>query len=627
MPFGYTNQFLEVDLSARSIRTRVLPEETARLYLGGYGLGARYLYDHLPRASAPLSPDNLLGFVTGPLTGTPAIGGTRFTVVAKSPLTGGWGDANCGGNFGPVLKFAGFDALYFYGRADAPAYLWIRDGQAELRDASHLWGKDVAESAALLKAETGEKVQIACLGPAGERLALISGIMNGSRAAARSGVGAVMGSKNLKAVVVEGSRPVPIADPERSVVLRRELVAAIGGPWAQIWRRYGTCGALAGSVELGDAPVRNWGGGGLDDFPGAAKISDESVVQYQTRRYGCWRCPVACGGHVVLPEDPETKDNRKPEYETLASFGSLCLNDDLASIIRLNELCDLNGLDTISAGATVAFALECFEAGMLYPSEADGLELRWGNGPAMVALLEKMIRREGVGDLLADGVKVAAEKLGRGSEKFAMHIGGQEIPMHDPRLGMPFLLDYLLDATPSRHNQGSGALMDMPPAWVEKAHAGLSSQESYNGKTAEQFKLANLAHVINASGLCMFDVCSFTDRYILPEFFETIVGWQLTPEDIFRLGERIGTLRLAFNIREGVNPTAWRAPDRILGKPPLQIGPLKDRTLDVTAEMKDFRRHAGWDPETGVPEAGKLAELGLADVIPDLWPDRPGGIL
>ena len=363
MPSGYTNLFLEVNLSSGRIEIKDLPEEYCTNYLGGYGIGARYLYDNLPKGSAPLSPENILGFVTGPLTGTPAIGGTRFTVVDKSPLTLGWGDANCGGNFGPMMKFAGFDAIFFRGRAERPCYLWINEGKVELRDASQLWGRDTVETTSALKAEAGNKAQVACLGPAGERLSLISGIMNGSRAAARSGVGAVMGSKNLKAIVVQGNNLVPIANPQKTAELRRELVKAIGGPWAEIWRRYGTCGALAGSVEMGDAPVKNWGGAGLLDFPGASKISDEAVIQYQTRRYGCWRCPVACGGEVVLPEDIEKNARRKPEYETLAAFGSLSLNDDLQSIIQLDELCNLNGLDTISAGATVAFAIECFEEG------------------------------------------------------------------------------------------------------------------------------------------------------------------------------------------------------------------------------------------------------------------------
>lgn len=287
---------------------------------------------------------------------------------------------------------------------------------------------------------------------------------------------------------------------------------------------------------MGDAPVKNWAGGGLEDFPTASSISDDAVLAYQTRRYACWQCLVACGGHLTVPaEDRQQIINRKPEYETLAAFGPLCLLDDLELIIQLNDVCNRAGIDTISTGATIAFAIECFERGVLSSSDADDLQLAWGNGQAIAGLLDKMLRREGLGDLLADGVRVAAKQIGGGADRYAMHIGGQELPMHDPRLTMPFLLGYLLDATPARHNQGSAALIDMPETWTALAGAGISSQEGYEGKANEHVKLANLMHVINASGLCNFGVCSFVDRFILPEFMEAVVGWTLSSEDLFRM--------------------------------------------------------------------------------------------
>jgi aldehyde:ferredoxin oxidoreductase len=624
MPGGYVGRTLRVDLSTEAIESEPLPWDLCHKYLGGYGFGARYLTDHQEAGVAPLSAGNILGFITGPLTGTPAISGTRFTVVAKSPLTGGWGDANSGGYFGPGLKAAGFDAVYFHGKAGAPVYLHVENGQAKLRPASHLWGLDTIETERVLRDQAGPAAQVACIGPAGERMVLTAGIMSGGRAAARSGLGAVMGSKGLKAIVVVGQRPVPVANPDVAEDLRRELLHRIGGPWAEVWQKYGTAGALAGAVEMGDAPVKNWAGGGLDDFPGASSISDDAVLAYQTKRYACWKCPVACGGHVAVAGQDQQQTSRKPEYETLAAFGPLCLVDDLELIIHLNDISNRAGIDTISAGATIAFAIECFESGLLSSSDTDGLHLVWGNGQAIVSLLDKIVRREGLGDLLADGVKVAAEQIGGGADRYAMHIGGQEVPMHDPRLTMPFLLGYLLDATPARHNQGSAPLIDMPPAWTDLAGAGISSREGYEGKATEHVKLANLMHVINASGLCAFGVCSFVDRFILPEFMEAIVGWTLPADDIFRLGDRIGTLRLAYNFREGLDPLSWKAPDRILGRPPLKSGPLQGVELEITDEVSAFRQAAGWDPETGKPTIGKLKELGLQDLIGGLWADAKG---
>ena len=363
--FGYMGKNLWVDLSSGSIRAEALDEDLARDFIGGYGVGARVLYEHLPPGIDALGPLNILGFVTGPMTGTPCIEGNRSIVVCKSPLTGGWGDSNCGGTFGMALKAAGFDGIYLSGVAEQPVYLLIADGQAELRPAADLWGLDTNETEDALKARHGKKAGVASIGPAGEKLSLIAAIINDyGRAWGRSGVGAVMGSKRLKAVVVTGNQPVPLADPDAAQKLRKETLARHTGAY-DLFTAYGTPGITADSSWSGDSPVRNWSGSGPTDFPQGKTAFDADMMRtaYQDRKYGCWMCSMACGGHWSVKSGPyHGTRHHQPEYETLSSFGSLLLNADVESIIKANEICNRMGLDTISAGAVIAWAMECYDA-------------------------------------------------------------------------------------------------------------------------------------------------------------------------------------------------------------------------------------------------------------------------
>lgn len=611
-------KMLVVDLSVGSLEDLPISIDQCERFLGGYGVGADFIYHNQKAGISPFSEDSILGFVTGPLTGTPAISATRFTVVGKSPLTNGWGDANCGGYFGNELKRAGYDMVFIKGVSHQPVSLIIINNKAQLILAEDKWGKATRQTEIEYKEQFGEKSQVACIGPAGENLSLISGIVCNGRLAARSGLGAVMGSKHLKAIVAQGNCSIALSNPKQAEFLRRELLGKIGGPWVEVWKKYGTAGALSTAVEMGDSPVKNWGGS-IIDFPNSQKISDEKVIERQLKRYGCWHCPIACGGIISNSHDSIELRTRKPEYETLSSFGPLILNDNLDDIVKMNVICDQAGLDTISAGSVIAFAIEIFENKLITVSDTDGLILKWGNGDSAIQLLKKIIKREGIGDILADGVARASEKIGQSSENFAMHIGKQELPMHDPRLTMPYLMGYLLDATPSRHNQGSAGFIDMPRSWTELAGAGLFSVDGFEDKTDDQFKLTNLVHTINTSGLCIFGVSSFMDRFILPEFLEAIVGWKLTPEELVKIGERIGALRIAFNFREGLESQKWKTPDRILGKPPLQNGPLAGKQLNIENEIRAFRTRSGWDPISGKPTQEKLLELGLEHVIQDIW--------
>lgn len=619
MQGGYMGKILNVDLSHRTLEHEPLDEVLCRQYIGGYGVGARLLYDRVPADADPLGPDNVLGFMTGPLTGTPALIGSRFVVISKSPKTNTWGDANCGGHFGPHLKFAGFDGVLLGGIAKQPVYLFIDEGQAELRDAEHLWGQNVTQVEQSLKQEHGKDVQIASIGTAGEKGSLLSCIINdGGRAAGRSGLGAVMGAKRLKAIVVKGRLKVPVADPQAIEALRKEYVGTKGGFYTSL-HDYGTGAATDSSAQSGDSPVRNWGGAGPVDFPleRAEKISGDYVIANQQRRYGCWRCPISCGGWVKQAEGKYALSARadslghKPEYETLWAFGTDLLNDDLQSIVKANEICNEYGLDTISVGATIAFAMECYEQGIISQQDTDGLELTWGNAEAIVALAEKIATREGFGDVLGDGVKVAAQKIGRGAEQYAIHVSGEELPGHDPRFMPALATIYLMDATPGRHTQGG--------AWTPPGIRvrGTKMKYEYEGQAEDYYKLMTSMHLVNAAGLCMFGYFIYHID-LLPKQLSAVTGWDYALDDTWEIGMRIATMRHIFNLREGHNPLIRNVPGRMIGQPPLEEGRLQGITVDYETMHQELLQFLDWDLQTTIPSEESLRRLNMEFLLPDV---------
>lgn len=601
-------KMLWVNLSTGEIGPEPLADEMADKYLGGYGIGARILLDRMPPGTDPLGPANILGFVTGPLTGTPCIEGNRFTVVCKSPLTGGWGDANCGGTFGPGMKFAGFDAIFVTGAARQPVLLVVTDGAAELKDASSLWGRDAIETEDALKAEYGKDSHVAVIGQAGEGVSLISAIMNDrGRAAGRSGVGAVMGSKKLKAIVVRGRQRVPLHDQARADELRKHYLQQHTGAY-DFFSAFGTTGGLQLSSQNGDAPIKNWQGAGPVDFAaGIAAFDTDELVEYRTRKYGCWRCTIACGGFMEVKDGPFQVRSHKVEYETGAAFGGMTLNRDFKSIIYANELCNRFGFDTISAGATVAFAIECYERGLLSREETGGLELNWGNEAAIVRVLAMMGTRTGLGDLLADGVRRAAERIGKGAEAYAIHIGGQEVPMHDPKLTPGLMTTYLLDPTPGRHTPGC-------EEWqFPGVDVGRYKRTEYGGRGRAHRINHMLMHVVNAAGVCQFGAYSYPFQFI-PDFLAAVTGREYGQEDLVRMGERLHALRHLFNLREGLNPLRLQVPPRVVGQPALTAGKLAGIRIDLDRLVREFLEEMGYDPVTAMPGTAKLAELGLADL-------------
>ncbi|CAB1057654.1 Tungsten-containing aldehyde:ferredoxin oxidoreductase (EC [Olavius sp. associated proteobacterium Delta 1] len=620
MANGYMGNLLNVHLAEGKISDEKLSDELCNKFIGGYGLGARLLYDRIPAGADPLGPDNILGILTGPLTGTPAVIGSRFVVVAKSPKTaGGWGDANCGGHFGPHLKFAGYDGILFYGISSKLVYLVIDEGKPELLDATDLAGMGVTPLEDLLKKRHGADCEVCSIGPAGEKLALTSCIMNDKeRAAGRSGLGAVMGSKKIKAVVVKGKMKVPLNDEAGMKDLKKKILKQAGGGY-QPFNKYGTAGFTHDSVISGDGPVKNWGGAGTTDFPSeqARKISDDAVIGVEGYKpYGCWRCPVACGGRMSQKSGKfalEFNDGvgHKPEYETLAMYGSNLLNDDLPSIIKVNEICNNLGLDTIAAGATIGYAIECYENGLLSKAQTDGMELTWGNAEAIVALTEKMGRREGLGDILADGVAAAWEKLGKIGTEYAVHVQGEEMPAHDPKFIPGLATTYLVTATPARHTQGGELLT---PVGFDEPQP---DKYSYSGQADIHSKLVAIYEVVNAAGLCMFGTLCYPIQS-LPEQLSVATGQEYDMEKIYQIGMRIYTMRHAFNLREGLNPLTRNVPGRMIGDPPLKEGNVRDITVDYKLLIKEYLEQIGWDTSTSVPTDETLRKLDLDFLIEDL---------
>jgi len=623
MKGGYIGKMLFVDLSTGQIKAEKADDELYRSFMGGYGIGARVLFSRQPASVDPLGAENMLGFVTGPLTGTPALFGSRFTVVAKSPLTSTWGDANCGGAFGPYLKFAGYDGVFFRGISEKPVYLLVDEDRVELRDAHHLWGKDTWETENILQSELGKEVKVASIGPSGEKLSLISAVITDKgRAAGRSGLGAVMGSKKLKAVAVRGQQSVPIANKARLDKERRRCLKElkkVAGPTLMsptLLREFGTCGLTTTMVKIAGAAIKNFGGVGEMDFPNVKEIDGRAVIEHQQRRYGCWGCPIACGGlmRAGKGEYRYRAGTHKPEYETIAAFGLDCLNENLESIVNLNDICNRYGLDTISAGCTMAFAIECFENGIINTKDTENTELTWGSHRAIVEMTEKLARREGLGDVLADGVQKAAERIGKGAAEYAIHIQGQEVPSADPKRFPAFATVYALNATPARHTQGSEGYMpldlELPPF----------DQKSYAGRGEAHKISSNIMHAINCAGVCQFGYMYGIGAHDLPQFLSAVTGWEYTIEELLRIGERVANLRQAFNMREGITLADLVVPGRVLGKPPQQVGPVAGKEVDMKTLAKDYLTAMDWDVDTGKPSKKKLMELGLNDVAQVLWP-------
>ena len=646
MSKGYMGKILWVDLSKGEIREEVIPDEIYESYLSGMGLAAYLLYNRIPAGADPLGPDNILGFVSGLLTATGSLFSGRWMVVGKSPLTGTWGDANCGGNLSPAIKRCGYDGIFFIGISEKPVYLHVGHNGAKLCDASHLWGKDTVETDEALIKEKGDKAKVACIGPAGEKLSLISGICNDrGRLAARSGLGAVMGSKKLKAIVLDGKRRIDVHNRDEIKRLSQQCnrwvqwqppflpgpmtaymgavmrilptqMAMDGLLYKILLRKWGTSGMNQASVEMGDAPVKNWKGSNLDFNPKRSlPTNPDAVIKTERVKYHCYSCPLGCGGICTM--QGKYTETHKPEYESTLALGGLCMNNDMDSVFYMNEVLNRAGMDTISAGGTVAFAIECYEKGLLTKADTDGLELTWGNSKAIISLIEKMVRREGIGDLLADGSKVAARKIGKGASDYAIQAGGQELAMHDGRNDPGFNVHYSAEPVPGRHTIGAQLYYEMFQLWKRvkslprpkflyfKDRKYVANEE----KAVMAAACSKFMNVANGSGMCLFGLFIGAKRVPTFNWLNAATGWHKTPEDYMEIGERIQTLKQLFNFKHDVDPRSFKVSDRVLGRHPQSEGANRGRTMDIEKMIGDYWRQFGWDAETGKPTEARVAIL------------------
>ncbi len=627
MQNGFFGKILSVNLSDESFQEIELSEDYYRQYYGGYGLACRLLYEKMKPKISALSPEAILGFFPGLFTSTPVPFTGRYMVAGKSPLTGTWGDSNSGGYFGPEIRKCGYDGIIIQGAADNPKYVVIVDGNKEILDATALWGVDCMETEEKLRDKHGS-VRVACIGPSGEKLSLISGIVNDmGRIAGRSGFGAVMGSKKLKAIVLKGSNKLPIADEETLKMLVKAYHKGFNEKrdesTIKTWRTFGTTADNVPSGLGGDSPVKNWGGNTEDDYPieSLQKISGEEILKYKQKDYGCFSCPLQCGA-IIKVDELGIKEMHLPEYESCAAFGSVLLNDDLMSIFELNELCNRAGIDTISVGITLGFAIECYENGLINKDDTGGLELTWGNSSAIVELLKKMIAREGLGDILADGCKVAAEKIGKGSEKYAMHSLGQELPMHDPKVFSSLGTTYAFDPTPGRHTAASLQWYADDPMVEGKFFEGFTLPKKFeklgNDRYEAMKKIAGIYQTSSSLGICWFS-WMIGQPYPLVKFLSAVTGWDISMEEMVKSGLRIQTLRQAFTLREGIKIAENRMPGRTVGDPPFKRGPTKDTTVDYVKEYKGYCEKMGWNPENGTPLKETLTDLNLDFVVKDFY--------
>jgi aldehyde:ferredoxin oxidoreductase len=639
-----------VDLTTRTITTETIPDETYNQFLSGTGLASWLLYREVPPGADALGPDNVLGFVSGLLTSSGSLFTGRWMVVGKSPLTGTWGDANCGGNLAPGIKGCGVDGIFFTGRSDRPVYLYADTKGAELRDAAELWGLDAIETERRLVHLHGKKkrVRVACIGMAGEKRSLIAGIVNhGGRMAARSGLGAVMGAKGLKAIALCGSRRVHAADPKamkalslacndhvsfQPPFLNGTMTAYLGSLmrvmpaqmeldgflYKVMLRKWGTVNQNQMAIENGDAPIMNWKGSNRDfGLDKSSPIDPDAFTKPVVAKYFCYSCPLGCGG-ISLAPDGKTELHR-PEYESTIALGGLCLNEDADSIYYLNELLNRAGMDTISVGGTVAFAIECFESGLLNLVDTGGLSLTWGNTEAIVRLVEKMVRREGIGDLLADGVKRAAEKIGGDASTFAVHAGGQELGMHDGRFDPGFALHNVVEPAPGRHTTGSYMYYEMFQLWrvisslpdPSLIYSKRSKYKANREKAAMAAACSQYMNVVNGAGCCLFGAFMGAHRIPVFDWLNAASGWEHSPEAYLITGHRIQTVKQLFNIKQGVSPANVGISKRVLGEPPQTEGANKDVSIPITKLRRYYWSAMGYDPTTGIPTKETLARLQL----------------
>jgi len=612
---GYTGKILEVNLSNGKIETKSIKEEDQRKFLGGSGLAAKIFFDSFDPNVDPLSPKNPLIIMNGPVVGTQFPGTSRFAVCGKSPLTGIWGEGTCGGNFGPELKFAGIDGIVFKGASPTPIYLSIEDDRVELRDASDLWGMDNYSVTDFLKERHGKekRPKVLSIGLAGENLVKFAAICNDKGDfIGRTGMGAVMGSKKLKAVVVKGTKKVEVSHPDQYSALRKSLITKSRDAMvAQSLRSMGSDAGMDLGMMTGDIPIKNWMVG--EDFELSANLGGPSLTEkYLTRNHACSFCPIACKRVVKVDDGPfKTEEGPGPEYETCCSFGTLIMNYDLAGVIKANEWCNRYGMDTITCGAMIAFAMEAFEKGLVTKRETDGIDLTWGNITGAISLLHKIAKREGIGAVLSEGSREAAKRLGKGAEEFSVEVKGLEVPMHDPRGFHGMGLAYMTSIRGGCHLMHLALGVEQGISTYTEA----GFQENYIGQTsegkAEMIKLCeDLGLPCNSILICEYVAWTLSANDLV-EMVRVTTGFDFTLKDLLACGERTWLLKRGLGNMMGVSMKDDRLPKRILT--PLKEGAAAGSVPDVEKLLREYYEIRGLN-EDGRPKKEVLIKAGLEDL-------------
>lgn len=616
---GYMGKLLRVDLTRRSITQEPLPERYALDYIGGSGLGVRLAYDEVPPETDPLGPRNKLFFMTGPVTATSLGTAGRYQVVFKSPLTGLLCDSSSGGYWGAALRTAGYDGLIVEGAASSPVYLYIDEGKCELREASHHWGKDTFTVQEDIRRGIGDaNARLAVIGQAGELGVPYAAIINDEgRAAARGGGGTVMGVKKLKAIAVRGNLEVALADPAgfKKAALDINKRNASSPDLADL-RKYGTTDVLDSRWAISDIPVKNWSVGSSEET--CTPIGGRKVYELMPKKHpACHRCPIRCARWTRIDEGPYKMDAPGPEYESTAALGAMCLVTDVKAVCYANHLCNVYGLDTITTGATIAFAMECYEKGLLSREDTDGIALCWGSEEAVIQMVHKIGTQEGAGRLLGLGTRRLAEKVGGGAADFAVQVKGLELPMHDPRAGFAWAPNYATATRGGCHLHGMTDLYedseDPIPEW---GFTGSYKRLSNRGK-AEMARFAqNWAHILDSLVMCYFATVVLQPSDFC-RLINTATGRDLKPMDLLKIGDRINALHRAYNCRCGIRRRDDTLPKRAMT--PLQEGGAAGHVPDLEGLLAQYYRLRNWNPD-GQPDRQALRELGLEDAARDLYP-------
>ena len=642
MPNGYNGKILHVNLTTGQLLVEEPDEAFYRKYMGGSALAMHYILKEMPAGTDPLGPDNVLVLALSVLTGSPISGQSRMTAAAKSPLTGAIGDSQGGGFFPAELKFAGFDAIVIKGKAEKPVYLWINEGSCELRDASHLWGKLTGEAEATIKEELGDKkVEVLQIGPAGEKVVRFAGIFSMSnRANGRTGMGAVMGSKNLKAVAVRGrKRPSP-ADKAGLNKLAKWGADNLEDSDIAGLAKYGTAETTGANQASGTLPTYNYNSGVFDGWEAIDGTTMYDTVlrgaaegkQDRLGRDTCYACTVRCKRVVEITEGKYKVDPHYggPEYETTSTFGNYCAIDDLPAISKANELCNKYGMDSISCGATISWAFEAFNEGKLTLEDTDGLDLSWGNAESMVRLVEKIGEREGFGDLLAEGSERAAKKIGRGTEAYLITFKGQEAPAHMPRVKRSLAVIYAVNPFGADHqsHEHDPAFEDDFEYYTDRmAVLGFTEGQEFQSLNEEKIRFAATSQfmysAMDSLNLCQFVYGPAWQLYgpnDMVELVRSVTGWEdVTFEELQQVGERRLNMMRAFNAREGMNRKNDMVPEKLFK--PLKGGVSDGWKLDrvkIETALDKYYVICGWDIETGVPTRAKLEELELGWIADQL---------